>query len=68
MVSGFVTSPCDQLRIVSGEASMMRIELNTSRRLRTSRSSGRVSEKRWRSVASGDLIPNSSCMLVCLLG
>src|SRR5215469_3566499 len=25
MVSGFVTSPCDQLRIFSGEASMMRI-------------------------------------------
>src|ERR1039457_6735060 len=25
MVSGLVTSPCDQLRIFSGEASMMRI-------------------------------------------
>src|ERR1035438_3954608 len=25
MVSGFVTSPCDQLRIFSGEASMMRM-------------------------------------------
>src|SRR5580658_792828 len=25
MVSGFVTSPCDQLRIFSGDASMMRI-------------------------------------------
>jgi hypothetical protein len=25
MVSGFVTSPCDQLRIFSGEASEMRI-------------------------------------------
>src|SRR6185295_19622079 len=34
----------------------------------SSRSSGRVSEKRWRSVARGDLIPNSSCMVACLLG
>jgi hypothetical protein len=25
MVSGLVTSPCDQLRIFSGDASMMRI-------------------------------------------
>jgi len=25
MVSGFVTSPCDQLRIFSGEAKLMRI-------------------------------------------
>jgi hypothetical protein len=25
MVSGFVTSPCDQLRIFSGDASMMRM-------------------------------------------
>jgi hypothetical protein len=25
MVSGFVTSPCDQLRIFSGDASWMRI-------------------------------------------
>src|SRR6266850_8099295 len=68
MVSGFVTSPCDQLRIVSGEASMIRIELNEVRRVRTSRSSGRVSEKRWRSVASGDLIPKSSCIVSRLLG
>src|SRR5262245_25163133 len=47
---------------------MIRMELKVRRRLRRSRSSGRVNEKRWRSVASGDLIPNSSCIVECLLG
>ncbi len=41
MVSGFVTSPCDQLRMTSGDARRMRMELNTARR-RCSRSSVRV--------------------------
>src|SRR5262245_10080161 len=40
MVSGFVTSPCDQLRITSGDASRMRIWLKFSLR-RWSRSSKR---------------------------
>src|SRR6267142_761782 len=40
MVSGLVTSPCDQARITSGDASRIRIELKTTLR-RCSRSSGR---------------------------
>src|ERR1700684_518638 len=33
MVSGLVTSPCDQLRIFSGEARLMRIESKSAMRL-----------------------------------
>src|SRR5438876_11691987 len=41
MVSGLVTSPWDQLRMTSGDARRMRMELNTARR-RGSRSSVRL--------------------------
>src|SRR3954452_20742973 len=33
MVSGFVTSPCDQLRIFSGEARLIRIESKSAIKL-----------------------------------
>src|SRR5262249_39137860 len=36
MVSGLVTSPCDQLRIFSGEASEMRMESKSAIRLERS--------------------------------
>src|SRR5437867_8889508 len=41
MVSGFVTSPCDQLRMTSAEARRIRMELKAARR-RCSRSSTRL--------------------------
>src|SRR6516225_12036572 len=53
MVSGLVTSPCDQLRMTSGEARRIRIELKAARR-RCSRSSMRLNPSFPVVMPSGD--------------
>src|SRR5919204_1427113 len=62
MVSGFVTSPCDQLRIFSGEARLMRIESKSASALAKSKGLERYKVSsiyfsgQW-SVLSGQLRP-----------
>src|SRR5580765_4201017 len=53
MVSGFVTSPCDQLRMTSGDARRIRMELNAARR-RCSCSSSRERPSLPAAMLSGD--------------
>src|SRR4029453_7319550 len=66
MVSGFVTSPWDQLRMTSGDAKRMRMELNAARR-RCSCSSSRLNPNFPAATLSGDC-SSVSCILWCLLG
>src|SRR5215471_8095027 len=65
MVSGLVTSPCDQLRITSGDARRMRIELNAARR-RCSRSSVRLKPNRA-AVTPIAVCSSVSCIIRYLL-
>src|SRR5215471_16289070 len=62
MVSGFVTSPCDQLRIFSGEARLMRIASKSA--IGFARSNGLERNKVSSTLAAFSLPPAAPTLVV----
>src|SRR5512146_2715553 len=66
MVSGLVTSPCDQLRIFSGEARLIRMASKSA--IELPRSNGLERYKVASSSPAADLAPGRSCSRRCAVG
>src|SRR5271167_3337202 len=65
MVSGLVTTPCDQLRIFSGDARLMRMASKSATGFAISNGLERNMFLRFPALSGSSQLPAASCQFLC---